>query len=105
MDLWVTDGSCQYHQGKPCTGCASLQVTTDVILQGTVTPRSGHVAEIVAAVAAHDAADKETPIMICPDSDWVIQALIDWMPVWINRDMKSADNKPVAYTKYLMPGG
>ncbi|KAG6940382.1 hypothetical protein G0U57_017521 [Chelydra serpentina] len=68
MDLWVVDGSCQFHQCKPYAGYAALQVSTDIVLQGTVIPKSAQAAEIIAIVAPLDASNNKAPMTICSDS-------------------------------------
>ncbi|KAG6940337.1 hypothetical protein G0U57_017476, partial [Chelydra serpentina] len=94
-------GSSYHQQGKLCTVYAVLQATIGRVLQGTVILHSVQTAEIMAVVVALDAAYLKSDI-ICSDSDWVIRALLNWMTVWIARDMTSAD-KLVAHAKYLVP--
>ncbi|CAM4559543.1 unnamed protein product [Lepidochelys olivacea] len=99
QDIWVVDRSNHHQQVKSCTEYAILQATTGRMLQVTVILHFVQAAEIMAVVVAADAAYLKSDI-ICFDSDWVIRALLNWMTVWIARDLTSTDNKLVAHAKY-----
>ncbi|KAG6935285.1 hypothetical protein G0U57_015337 [Chelydra serpentina] len=83
MDIQFVDGSCYYHQGKPCTGYASLQISINKILQGMVIPHLAQAAEVVAIAATLEAASPETDLLICSDSDWAVHVLTNWMLAWV----------------------
>ncbi|CAM4661825.1 unnamed protein product [Lepidochelys kempii] len=41
-------------------------------------------------------------LFICSDSNWVIRAFVEWMPIWTQRKMTSSDGKPAAHSKFLL---
>ncbi|XP_067403196.1 ribonuclease H-like [Emydura macquarii macquarii] len=101
MDTWATDGSSFYVGGKPLAGYAAIRMKPQQVLQGTVKPASAQLAEIIAIAAAIEQAHKEVMTVITTDSEWVLRALIDWMPIWIQREMKTGDDKPVTHGQHL----
>ncbi|XP_029770089.1 uncharacterized protein LOC115271521 [Terrapene carolina triunguis] len=105
LTIWVVDGSCCHQDGQVHAGYAALQPNSGKVLQGTVRPYSAQAAEIVAVVAVLYEEKQEEDVCICSDSDWVIRALSDWMPVWIQNQMHSSDGKPIKYsTIFNTPG-
>ncbi|KAG6926954.1 hypothetical protein G0U57_010780, partial [Chelydra serpentina] len=100
--LWVVDGSSLLKEGKPATGFAVLDVEGGKMYKGTIKQQSAQAAEIVAKTAELEHAEPSDDITICTDSDWVLKAFLDWMPVWKARGMKSSEGNPVAYAEYLM---
>lgn len=101
LKIWVVDGCCFHRDGKPHAGYAALWRESQKTLQGTVRPNSARDAEIVAVLVVLHEEDPED-IWICSDSDWIIWALSAWMPVWVQRGMRSADGRQIAHSKYLL---
>lgn len=100
MEIWATDGSCYNLDDKPVVGYAALRHADGKTLQGTVRPPSAQAAEVIAVVAVLVTADKK--ITIVTNSEWTLRALIDWMPVWLERCMTTGDGKLVAHSRYLL---
>lgn len=100
-DIWATDGSSFYIDGTPFAGFAAIRLETEEIVQGRVKPPSAQLAEIIAVAAVMERIEPDTNLLIIMDSQWVLHALIDWLPIWLQHDMKSADNKPVAHAIHL----
>uniref|UniRef100_A0A8C8SJ05 ribonuclease H n=1 Tax=Pelusios castaneus TaxID=367368 RepID=A0A8C8SJ05_9SAUR len=102
LEVWATDGSCYYVDGKPVAGYGAVRLADGKVLQGTVKPQSAQAAEIVAIAAVLEEANTEQSILIIMDSEWSLRALLEWMPVWLGRGMLTGDGKPVVYAKFLL---
>ncbi|CAM5138357.1 unnamed protein product [Natator depressus] len=102
QEIWVVDGSSSHHSTSPLAGFAAMQASSGKIVQGTIRHHSAHAAEIAAVIAALRSADPQKDITVCTDCDWVLRAFIDWMAVWLERNMSSADQRPIAHASYLL---
>lgn len=99
--VWATDGSSYYTEGKPVAGYAAVKLGSDECIQGTVKPASAQAAEVIAIAAALEKTNKDSAVIIITDSEWTLQALIDWMPVWLQRELRTGDGKLVAHHQHL----
>ncbi|XP_067399163.1 protein NYNRIN-like [Emydura macquarii macquarii] len=99
--VWATDGSSYYKDGKPVAGYAAAKMGSEDCIQGIVRPASAQAAEVIAIAAVLEQTDKDFPVIIITDSGWTLQALIDWMPVWLQRNMRTGDGKLVAHHQHL----
>ncbi|KAG6924667.1 hypothetical protein G0U57_016806 [Chelydra serpentina] len=59
-------------------------------------------AEIVALTVALENMPTDETVAIFSVSKWVLRAIVDWMPQWQKRGMKSADGKYIAHAEKLI---
>ncbi|XP_071609306.1 protein NYNRIN-like [Heliangelus exortis] len=100
--VWFVDGSNYYEGGVPYTGYAAVNQATGEVVKGKCLPHSIQAAELVAVTAALENTPADQPLAIFSDSGWVVRAVLEWLPLWRDRGMQSADGKPVTYAKKLL---
>ncbi|XP_068799027.1 protein NYNRIN-like [Struthio camelus] len=100
--VWFVDGSNYHEEGVPYTGYAAVNRATGEVVKGKCLPHSIQAAELVAVTAALENTPVDQPLAIFSDSGWVVRAALEWLPLWRERDMQSADGKPVTYAKKLL---
>lgn len=100
--VWFVDGSNYHEEGVPYTGYAAVNRGTGEVVKGKCLPHSIQAAELVAVTAALENTPADQPLAIFSDSGWVVRAALEWLPLWRERDMQSADGKPVTYAKKLL---
>lgn len=82
-------------------GFAAVKVPTAEVLRGQCTPYSAQAAEIVAIAVALENTPTTQEVAIFPGSDWVLWSLVDWVPEWKKRGMRSTDGKPIVHADKL----
>lgn len=100
--VWFVDGSNYHEEGVPYTGYAAVNPGTGEVVKGKCLPHSIQAAELVAVTAALENTPSDQPLAVFSDSGWVVRAALEWLPLWKERDMQSADGKPVTYAKKLL---
>ncbi|GAB0187988.1 protein NYNRIN-like [Grus japonensis] len=100
--VWFVDGSNYHEEGVLYTGYAAINHDTGEVVKGKCLPHSIQAAELVAVTAALENTPADQPLAIFSDSGWVVRAVLEWLPLWRERDMQSADGKPVTYAKKLL---
>jgi len=100
--VWFVDGSNYHVEGVPYTGYAAINWGTGEVVQGKCLPHSIQAAELVAVTVALENTPADQPLAIFSDSGWVVRVALEWLPLWRERDMQSADGKPVTYAKKLL---
>lgn len=100
--VWFVDGSNFQEKGVPYTGYAAVNRGTGDVVKGKCLPHSIQAAELVAVTVALENTPTEQPLAIFSDSGWVVRVVLEWLPLWRERDMQSADGKPVTYAKKLL---
>ncbi|XP_072718425.1 protein NYNRIN-like [Ciconia boyciana] len=100
--VWFVDGSNYHEEGVPYTGYAAINQGTGEVVKGKCLPHSIQAAELVAVTAALENTPADQLLAIFSDSGWVVRAALEWLPLWRERDMQSADGKPVTYAKKLL---
>lgn len=100
--VWFVDGSNYHKEGVPYTGYAAVNRATGEVVKGRCLPHSIQAAELVAVTVALENTPADQPLAIFSDSGWVVRVVLEWLPLWRERDMQSADGKPVAYAKKLL---
>lgn len=99
--VWFVDGSNYHENGVPYTGYAAINRCTGEVIKGKCLPHSIQAAELVAVTVALENTPADQPLAIFSDSGWVVRVALEWLPLWRERDMQSADGKPVTYAKKL----
>ncbi|KAJ7403867.1 hypothetical protein WISP_148925 [Willisornis vidua] len=100
--VWFVDGSNYHEGGVPYTGYAAVNWRTGEVVKGKCLPHSIQAAELVAVMAALENTPADQPLAIFSDSGWVVRVALEWLLLWRERDMQSADGKPVTYAKKLL---
>lgn len=100
--VWFVDGSNYHKDGVPYTGYAAVNRGTGEVVKGRCLPHSVQAAELVAVMVALEHTPPEQPLAIFSDSGWIVRVALEWLPLWKERDMQSADGKPVTYAKKLL---
>lgn len=100
--VWFVDGSNYHEEGVSYTGYAAINWGTGQVVKGKCLPHSIQAAELVAVTAALENTPADRPLAIFSVSGWVVRAVLEWLPLWRERDMQSADGKPITYAKKLL---
>lgn len=100
--VWFVDGSNYHEDGVSYTGYAAVNRSTGEVVKGRCLPHSIQAAELVAVTVALENTPADQPLAIFSDSGWVVRAALEWLPLWRERGMQSADGKPVTYAKKLL---
>lgn len=94
-----------YVEGKPQADYAAIYKKDGRTLQGRVSSSLAQAAGVVAILAILIESEPQQGLWIASDSDWVIRTLINWLPVWLERGLKTGEGKPVTYGELpLLPG-
>nr|XP_023959397.1 ribonuclease H-like [Chrysemys picta bellii] len=83
-------------------GYAAVRISDEKVFKGQCLPHSAQAPEIVVVTVALENMPTDETESIFTDSEWVLRAIIDWMPQWQKRGMKSADSKYIAHAEKLV---
>ncbi|PKU48677.1 protein nynrin-like [Limosa lapponica baueri] len=100
--VWFVGGSNYHEKTMTYTGYAAINQGTGEVVKGKCLPHSIQAAELVAVMVALENTPADQPVAIFSDSGWVVRVVLEWLPLWRERDMQSADGNPVTYAKKLL---
>ncbi|XP_029769116.1 uncharacterized protein LOC115271348 [Terrapene carolina triunguis] len=89
-----------YEEGKALTRYAAVRIADEKVFKEQCVAHSAQAAEIVVVALENMPADET--VAIFTDSEWVLRAIVTWMPQWQKRGMKSADGKYIAHAEKLI---
>jgi ribonuclease HI len=90
-----TDGACSGNPGPGGWGALLRYGNVEKELSGGEAETTNNRMEMMAAIMALEALKKPSKVKLTTDSAYVKDGLTKWMPSWIKRGWKTADNKPV----------
>lgn len=93
--MLYTDGACLGNPGPG--GWASILIYGDHIkeLSGGEPQSTNNRMELMGVIAGLRQLKTPCAVTIITDSKYVLQGFTEWMPGWIRKGWKTADNKPV----------
>ncbi|XP_059582155.1 ribonuclease H-like [Alligator mississippiensis] len=71
---------------------------TRKVLQGPARPHSAQAAEVEAVKAVLAYESRDTSVAIYTDSNWTARAITVWLPLWLDREMVTADGRPISHS-------
>ena len=102
---WFCDGSSMHVDSSPRTGFGAIRVHESQVLSGIARPHSSQAAEVEALKAILEFESPDQPLAVYTDSDWTAKAAVVWLPVWLERECRGLDGKPIAHKeKWLCIG-
>ena len=90
-----TDGACSGNPGPGGWGALLRTNGVEKELSGGESPTTNNRMELMAAIKGLEALTRPSQVKLYTDSQYVQKGISEWMPGWIKRGWKTADNKPV----------
>ncbi|MDX9689273.1 MAG: ribonuclease HI [Proteobacteria bacterium] len=90
-----TDGACSGNPGPGGWGALLRYGNVEKELSGGEVETTNNRMEMTGAIMALEALKKPAQVKLTTDSKYVMDGVTKWMPQWIKRGWKTADNKPV----------
>ncbi len=90
-----TDGACSGNPGPGGWGAILRYGDAEKELSGGESPTTNNRMEMMAAIAALESLTRPSQVDLTTDSQYLKDGLTKWMPQWVKRGWKTADNKPV----------
>jgi ribonuclease HI len=90
-----TDGACSGNPGPGGWGALLRFGDVEKELSGGENPTTNNRMELTAAIMGLEALTRPSVVKLYTDSQYVQKGISEWMPGWIKRNWKTADNKPV----------
>lgn len=90
-----TDGACSGNPGPGGWGALLRFGDSEKEMSGGEPNTTNNRMEMMAAIMALEALTNPSQIKLYTDSQYVQKGAVEWMPGWIKRGWKTADNKPV----------
>lgn len=90
-----TDGACSGNPGPGGWGALLRYGDTEKELSGAEPMTTNNRMEMMAAIMALESLTRPTKVKLTTDSQYLKDGLTKWLPGWIRKGWKTADNKPV----------
>jgi ribonuclease HI len=90
-----TDGACKGNPGPGGWGAWLKSGTHEKELFGGEVATTNNRMELTAVIQALSALKQHCNVVLHTDSQYVRNGITEWLPNWIRRGWKTADNKPV----------
>ena len=90
-----TDGACSGNPGPGGWGVLMRTKGVEKELSGGESPTTNNRMELMAAIKGLESLTRPSKVKLYTDSQYVQKGISEWMPGWIKRGWKTADNKPV----------
>jgi ribonuclease HI len=90
-----TDGACKGNPGPGGWGAWLKSGTHEKELFGGELSTTNNRMELMAVIQALTALKQRCHVVLHTDSQYVRNGITEWLPNWIRRGWKTADNKPV----------
>jgi len=90
-----TDGACSRNPGPGGWGVILRFGNTEKELSGGEAMTTNNRMELMAAIIGLEALTRPSHVKLFTDSQYVQKGISQWLPGWIRRGWKTADNKPV----------
>lgn len=90
-----TDGACSGNPGPGGWGAIIRAKGVEKQLSGGAQDSTNNRMEMMAVIAALEALSRPCSVTITTDSKYVMTGMREWLPVWKQRNWKTAANKPV----------
>ncbi|MCS6945301.1 MAG: ribonuclease HI [Sutterellaceae bacterium] len=94
VEIW-TDGACKGNPGPGGWGALLRAGTHEKELFGGARETTNNRMELTAVIEALAALKRRSRVVLHTDSQYVQLGITEWMPNWIRRGWRTADNKPV----------
>lgn len=94
IDIY-TDGACSGNPGLGGWGVLLRSGNVEKELSGNEENTTNNRMEMTGVIMALEALTKPARVKLYTDSQYVQKGVTEWLPVWIKRGWKTADNKPV----------
>ena len=90
-----TDGACRGNPGPGGWAGIILHDTHQEKVQGFEKNTTNNRMELSAVIYTLKKIDKNTPIMLHTDSQYVMKGMMEWVKNWEKRGWRTSNNKPV----------
>ncbi len=90
-----TDGACSGNPGPGGWGALLRMGDAEKELSGGENPTTNNRMELTAAIKGLEALTRPSTVKLYTDSQYVQKGITEWLPGWLKRNWKTADNKPV----------
>ena len=90
-----TDGACKGNPGPGGWGVLLLYKSNEKELYGGEANTTNNRMELMAAIQALESLSRPCSIQVVTDSVYVAKGISEWLPNWIRRGWRTADNSPV----------
>ena len=90
-----TDGACSGNPGPGGWGAVLRYGAVEKELSGGEPQTTNNRMEMMAAIMALESLTRPSRVKLTTDSQYVKDGLTKWLPGWIKKGWKTADNKPV----------
>jgi ribonuclease HI len=94
VEIW-SDGACRGNPGPGGWGALMRCGPHEKELYGGVAATTNNRMELTAVIEALAALKRPSQVIVHTDSQYVKQGIGEWLPNWIRRNWRTADNKPV----------
>jgi ribonuclease HI len=90
-----TDGACSGNPGPGGWAALLRYGDAEKELSGGEPDTTNNRMELMGAIMALEALTKPSSVRLHTDSQYVQKGVTEWLPGWVKRGWKTADNKPV----------
>jgi len=90
-----TDGACSGNPGPGGWGALLRIDGSEKEMSGGENPTTNNRMEMMGAIMALEALKVPSQVKLYTDSQYVQKGISEWLPGWVRRNWKTADNKPV----------
>jgi len=90
-----TDGACSGNPGPGGWGALLRMGGVEKELSGGENPTTNNRMELMGAIKGLEALKSPSQVRLYTDSQYVQKGISEWLPGWIRKGWKTADNKPV----------
>ncbi len=90
-----TDGACSGNPGPGGWGALLRVDGAEKELSGGANPTTNNRMELMGAIMGLESLTRPSRVKLYTDSQYVQKGISEWLPGWIRRGWKTADNKPV----------
>ncbi len=90
-----TDGACSGNPGPGGWGALLRMGEVEKELSGGENPTTNNRMELMGAIMGLEALKQPSQVKLYTDSQYVQKGISEWLPGWVRKGWKTADNKPV----------
>lgn len=94
VEIW-TDGACKGNPGPGGWGAWLRSGAHEKELFGGERATTNNRMELTAVIEALTALKRRSEVVVHTDSKYVKNGITEWLPNWVRRGWRTADNKPV----------
>lgn len=89
------DGACRGNPGPGGWGVLLRYNGAEKRLHGGEAETTNNRMELMAAIAGLESLKWPCRVVVCMDSQYVLKGITEWLPNWVRRGWRTADNKTV----------